>query len=158
MRHEVNPAELMVSNSPGDVIVARVAGSCLAVIGYDPVAGVGGIFNAMLPCSDVNSKAASSNPLIFIDRGFPLFMSELNARGAIRSRLVVKVAGAAEASSGKNFFSVGSRNLIALRLMLRKFGLEITAGDTGGYERRELCLDVGSGRAWLITSKGESHL
>lgn len=158
MRYEVNPAELKVSNGAGDVIVARVAGSCLAVTGHDPVAGVGGILNAMLPNSDVNSKAASSNPMIFIDRGFPLFISELNAHGAIRSRLIIKIAGAAETESGRNFFSVGSRNLIALRLMLRRFGLEITAGDTGGYERRELCLDIGSGSAWTVSSMGESHL
>ena len=158
MKYEVNSAELMVSKSPGDVIVARVVGSCIAVVGLDPISKVGGIFNTMLPSSEVNSKAASSNPLIFVDRGFPLFMSELNAHGAIRPRVVIKVAGAAETDSGQNFYSVGSRNLIALRLILRKFGLEVSAGDTGGYERRELCFDVGSGRTWTISSKGESSL
>jgi chemotaxis protein CheD len=158
MKYEVNPAELKVSNNPDDVIVARVVGSCIAVVGHDPVAGVGGILNTMLPNSEVNSKAASSNPLIFVDKGFPHFMIELNAHGAIRPRLVVKVAGAAETDSGQNFYSVGSRNLIALRLIMRKFGMEVTVGDTGGYEQRELCLDVGSGRIWTVSSKGESDL
>lgn len=158
MRYEVKSAELKVCKRPGDVVVARIVGSCIAVACYDPTTGIGGILNTMLPNSEVNSKAASSNPLIFVDSAFPLFVDELNALGAIRSSLHVKVAGAAETVPRQDLFSVGSRNLISLRLTLRKFGLEVSSSDTSGYELRDLYLEIGSWSTWTVSSRGETHL
>lgn len=158
MKHVVGVADMKIARSKQDVIVTHALGSCLGITLHDPVAGVGGLFHVMLPTSSVSPDKAQKNPYMFVDSGTPLFFKEAYAAGAVKERLIVKVAGGAAMGSGDDFFAIGKRNFITLRKLFWKNGILIAAEETGSNISRTMYLDVGTGRVWLQTSGQERDL
>ena len=150
MKLVVGVADMRVSERPGDVLVTHGLGSCLGVTAYDAEARVGGMLHVMLPMSRVNPDKAAAAPCMFVDTGVPLLFRRLYAAGAVKSRLVVKVAGGAAIHAGAaDRFAVGTRNYTILKKMFWKSGVLIDAEDVGGRAARTMFLEMGSGRVWL---------
>ena len=144
---------MKLSRSAGDEIVTHALGSCLGITAHDAAAGVGGMLHVMMPLSNINPQKAKSNPFMFVDTGIPAFFRELYSRGAMKGRLMVKVAGGANVQgNGDDRFAIGKRNFIVLKKIFWKNGIMIESEDVGGTKARTMHLDVGSGRVWLSTA------
>lgn len=156
MRYVVGVGDMKVASGSDHVVVTHGLGSCLGISIFDPVAHVGGILHVMLPTSSVSPEKAKATPCMFVDTGTPLFFKEAYAAGAVKNRLVVKVAGgAALASDKEDFFAIGKRNFVALRKIFWVNGIMIAHEDVGGHICRTMYLDTGTGRTWLQSSGTE---
>ena len=157
MRHVVGVADMKVAggngNGNGDIVVTHALGSCLGIAIYDPATHVGGILHVMLPNASVSPDKAKKSPLMFVDAGVPIFFREAYQAGAVKGRLVVKVAGGAALGCNKDFFAIGKRNIVVLRKLFWQNGIMIASSDVGGNIARTMYLELETGRTWL-QSKG----
>lgn len=150
---------MKVCGTSGDVIVTHALGSCLGIAVHDPVAKVGGLLHVMMPVSNVNPDKAKANPFMFVDTGLPLFFKSAYDLGAVKRRIVVKVAGGANVHNvGKDSFAIGKRNFIMLKKMFWKNGILIEKADVGGTHARTMYLQIDTGRVWLSTAGKEKEL
>jgi chemotaxis protein CheD len=144
----VGMADLKVSGVAVDRIITYALGSCLGVVVFDPVAGVGGMLHVMMPESQIDPRKAEANPYMFVDTGIPLLFKQCYALGAKKERMEVRVAGGAYQGEDEaaDRFQIGKRNFIALRKLLWKNGVMIKASDVGGVQRsRTVALAMASG-------------
>lgn len=145
-------ADLRVSADPDDRLVTFALGSCLGVAVHDPVAGVAGLLHVMLPLSSLDEARARANPALFVDTGVPALFRACYRLGAVKSRMVVRVAGgaAAGAPGEADQFQIGKRNLVTLRKLLWKNGVLVRAQDVGGHQlSRTMYLRVRDGSVAL---------
>jgi chemotaxis protein CheD len=154
-------AELAIGG-PDDVLQALGLGSCIGLAMIDRQTHVGGLVHVMLPNSEVG-KGKDSAPAKFADTGVPLLYDEMLKAGAVKSRLIVKMAGGAEMFSfaGKDSpkLSVGRRNAEAVEEELGKLGLRINAKDIGGTHGRTLEVDLSTLKCTIrVVGKGISEL
>ena len=158
MKYVVGVADMRVVTGPDDQIVTHALGSCLGIAVHDPGVAVGGILHVMLPSASVNPEKARKNPLMFTDTAVPLFFKEAYALGALKERLVIKVAGGASLGSKEDFFAIGKRNMVMLRKLFWQNGIMIAGEDVGGQASRTMHLDVATGRTWLSSNGREWDL
>lgn len=159
MKHIVGVAEMKIANASGDVLVTHALGSCLGISVYDPHSLVGGLLHVMLPQSSINPDKARDNPFMFVDTGVPQFFRDIQAAGAVKGRMIVKVAGGANVNEIANDrFAIGKRNYLSLRKLLWQNGVLIKGEDVGGSEPRTMYLEIGTGRTWLNTAGQEKEL
>jgi chemotaxis protein CheD len=159
VKHIVGVADMKISKDVGDLIVTHALGSCLGVAVYDPAAKVGGILHVMMPVSSINPEKAKANPYMFVDTALPAFFKSLYNLGAIKKRLVVKVAGGANVQgNGSDRFAIGKRNYIMLKKVFWKNGVLIDNEDVGGTKARTMYIEIGSGRVWLSNAGSEWDL
>ena len=134
----VGMAEIKLG-TPGDTLQALGLGSCIGLALVDRVSHVGGMAHIMLPDSTL---ARNSNPLPgkFADTAVPSLLDEVLAAGAVRTRLVVKMAGGAEMFrfAGKDApkLAIGSRNIEHVHEQLNQNNLKLSAEDVGGSHGR----------------------
>lgn len=148
----VGMADLRVSADPLDRLVTYALGSCLGITVYDPVARVGGLLHVMLPLSSVDAERARANPALCVDTGVPELFRACYRLGAVKQRMVVKVAGgAAAAAPGQpDQFQIGKRNVLTLRKLFWKNGVLADAMDVGGHQlSRTMSLTLADGAVQL---------
>lgn len=150
----VGIAEYLVCVDTGSTLVTYSLGSCVGVTLVDPVARVGGMLHAMLPLSTSDPDRAVQEPGRFADTGTLTLLSAMFKRGASRSNIVAKVAGAASQVEKGDMFRIGERNLTVVRRVLWKNDILIAAEDCGGSISRTLVLEMTTGRT-LVRSNGE---
>jgi chemotaxis protein CheD len=158
MQHTVGISEMKVSLNPEDRLITYSLGSCVGLALYDPVAVVGGMIHCMLPLSKIDSVKAQATPEMFTDTGVPLLLQTMLDRGALKSRLVAKVAGAASLLDERGTFRIGERNYIVLRKILWKNDILIAAEEVGGTIARTLCLHMDSGKTTIKACGTEREL
>ncbi len=149
----VGIGELRVSKDPSEVLVAYGLGSCVGVCLYDPDAKVGGLAHVMLPSS---AEAQSQRPLSkFADRAVPMLIEEMSKLGASPRRLICKIAGGAQmltaAGFSTNGFTVGERNIEAVKAALERHKVSLAKADIGGHRGRTVSIRPGSGKIMLRT-------
>lgn len=155
MEHMVDAAEMKISSDPDDVLSTPDLGSCLGLSIYDPVSKVGGLLHLIRPNSSEDPDEAKSNPFMYVDSGVPLFFKAAYAEGAVKVRLVVKVAGGADMDESEDEPSVGRQNFVTLRKLFWKNGVMIAGEDTGGTIPRKMSLDVNTGAVLLSSDSNE---
>lgn len=159
MKVIVGVGDMKIATSPGDVLVTHALGSCLGISAYDPQANVGGLLHVMLPAAAINPDKARINPYMFVDSGVPEFFRGLMGCGAVKARMIVKVAGGANVQGGPDdHFAIGKRNYITLRKLFWQNGILIKGEDVGGGSARTMYLEIGSGRVWLNSGGVEKEL
>ncbi|HEY0777161.1 MAG TPA: chemotaxis protein CheD [Gemmatirosa sp.] len=144
----VGIGDVRVTDVPEARLVTYALGSCLGVAIHDPVARVGGLLHVMLPDSAIDPVKAAQAPALFVDTGVPLLFRESYRLGARKERLVVRVVGGSHAAAREadDRFQIGRRNVSALRRILARNGVPVTAEDVGGCQRsRTVTLDVATG-------------
>jgi len=154
----VGISDLAISDDPSDVLKTFSLGSCIGVAMYDPIKHIGGLLHFMLPLSSTAPDKAANRPAMFADTGLALLLTGLRKRGALLSRLQVKVAGGAHMLDQKKLFNIGERNMIAVRKMLWKNSLLIAASDVGGNIPRTMWINVSTGQVVIKHPKGEDIL
>jgi chemotaxis protein CheD len=141
----VDIADLAVSADPTATLITYSLGSCIGLAIWDPVAHVGGMLHYMLPDSELSPEKAQSAPAMFCDTGVPKLFRAAYTLGAVKGRLVIKVAGGSQLLDDNGTFNIGKRNYLALRKIFWKNGIMIKAEHVGGSLSRTLKLEVGSG-------------
>lgn len=154
----VDIADAQVANDPEAALITYSLGSCIGVAIWDPVARVGGMLHYMLPEAALSPEKAKSAPAMFCDTGVPLLFRSAYQLGAVKSRLVVKIAGGSQLLDDNGTFNIGKRNYLALRKIFWKNGVLIHAENVGGSISRTLRLEVGTGNVFLKTRSGEVPL
>jgi len=152
----VGIADMAVSTDPGDRLVTHALGSCLGVVVHDPVAGVGGLLHVMLPLSEIDPEKAMRNPCLFVDTGVPELFRACYRAGALKERLIVKVAGGAYTGTDERAdqFQVGKRNLLTFKKLLWKNGVILRGEEVGGQRvSRTLSLVLATGEV-VVKSNG----
>ena len=140
-------------SSDSDCLLATYAlGSCIAVAIWDPVAGVGGLLHFMLPESSLDTEKARRAPYLYADTGIPLLFRNAYDLGAVKSRLVVRLAGGAQVLDQAGVFNIGKRNCLAARRILWKAGVLTQGEAVGGLVSRTVRLEVGTGRLLVRTA------
>jgi chemotaxis protein CheD len=145
----VGVADMKLCRQHHEIVVTHALGSCIGVAIYDPVACVGGILHFMLADSRINPERAAENPWVFADTALPLFFEKAYKIGAVKSRLIIKVAGASQILDENGLFAIGKRNHTMLRKWFWEQGLLIKNEHIGGSSCRTLYLEMGSGRTWI---------
>ena len=145
----VGVSDCRISQDEEASLITYALGSCIAVAIHDPVARVGGLLHLMLPDSSIDSAKAAEKPYMFANTGVPMLFHQAYAAGAVKSRLVVRVAGGAQVINDNGVFNIGKRNHLAVRKLLWRAGVLVASESVGGTESRTVRLEVGSGRFWL---------
>ena len=128
----VGLGEIKISQDPAGVLTCLGLGSCVGVCMYDPVAKVAGMAHIVLPDSDGNPEKTGGK---YADVGVPLLLKKMLDRGAIKSRVIVKIAGGAQISRAKGLgdvFQIGERNVGAVQSVFNANSMSIKGSDTGG--------------------------
>ena len=145
---------------PDLTIISYGLGSCIGISLYDPQAKVGGLLHIMLP--DSKQARPSDNPAKFADTGLPLMLKDVLALGAVKRRLVAKMAGGAQMfafANATDIMRVGARNAAAAKEVLGQLGIPIVAEDTGGTYGRTVSINLESGSYHVKTiDKGEKEI
>ena len=118
---------------PPDGVTTLGLGSCVGVAIRDTSNKVGGLAHVMLPDSTA-IRNSNLNVAKFADTGIEELVRQMEALGAVRRRMVAKIAGGAMMFSyqGKpNTMQVGDRNVEAVKAKLKQLGIPILAEDTG---------------------------
>jgi len=141
----VNLAEIKTAKKPY-VLATPSLGSCVAVILYDELTGIGSMAHILLP--DINLAKAKDNRAKFANTAVEIMLKEMIDLGAARRRIQARIVG------GANMFPtvipgsavhVGSRNIAAVKDELEKRKVRLAAEDTeGSYGRSvEFFLETG---------------
>jgi chemotaxis protein CheD len=146
----VGIADCLVTDDTAAVLVTYALGSCIGLAVWDPVAKIGGLLHFMLPDSAMEAARGKGNPFMYADTGIPALVAACLAKGAKKSRLLVKAAGgAAVLNNTDDCFNIGRNNHLAMRKALWKAGVFVQAEEIGGCVSRTMHLDVSSGRCWI---------
>ncbi|MCB9849231.1 MAG: chemotaxis protein CheD [Phycisphaerales bacterium] len=150
-------ADLAVTNKPSKIITHSL-GSCIGVTIWDPEVRVGGMIHYMLPDGALSPEKAKAKPAMFATTGVPALFRAAFAMGAVKKRLIVKVAGGSTLLDDNGTFNIGKRNYVMLRKLLWKNEILIKSEDVGGAISRTLVLDVATGRVVIRNRNGEREL
>src|SRR5579883_1962075 len=145
----VGMAEVKVTSSPDDTLVALGLGSCIGVCAYDPQARVAGLAHVVLP----ESSDRDACPGKFADTAVPLLLEMMQKKGARIERIRVALAGGAQLfafnGSGPRL-EIGPRNAAAVQAALKKQNIPVIATNVGGSVGRTVHL-FADGRARVKT-------
>jgi chemotaxis protein CheD len=142
----VGVADMLATNNATAEIMTHALGSCLGIAVYDPVPKVGGLLHVMLPDSSIDRAKAAVSPFMFVDTGVPRLFHTLYGLGAVRQRLVIRIAGGAQLMNDGRLFNIGERNLRAASQLLAQNGHPIHAKDVGGKTSRTVRLELSTGK------------
>ncbi len=154
----VDIADLAVAADPDVTLITYSLGSCIGVTIWDPVVRVGGMLHYMLPTSELSPERARTSPAMFCDTGVPRLFRATYELGAVKSRLVIKIAGGSQLLDDNGTFNIGKRNYLALRKIFWKNGVMINAENVGGAISRTLKLDVATGAVTIRSRNQEVPL
>lgn len=141
----VGIGEYCVSNDPDDIIKTFALGSCVAVIMYDKIKKIAGLIHIALPYSEISDEKREKLPGYFADSGLPLLLDEMKKKGALFGNMWIKMVGGANVLNTKYNFDIGIRNVLAVKKILWKYNLGITAEDVGENKARTCMMHVGTG-------------
>ncbi|MBR5421294.1 MAG: chemotaxis protein CheD [Lachnospiraceae bacterium] len=142
---KVGIADMNVCKPP-ELITTIGLGSCVGIAIRDKHSKIGGLVHVMLP----NSKEvkSSGNLAKFADTGIPELVKRLEKMGALRSRMVAKIAGGATMfafQSKSELTGVGDRNVAATKQALKALNIPILAEDCGANYGRTVTFNPETG-------------
>jgi chemotaxis protein CheD len=143
---KVGMADLNIAEG-GAVLKTTGLGSCVGLTLFDPHLRLGGMAHIMLPSSDI-ARERKLNIAKYADTAVPELLKRLIDKGAIKSRLIAKMAGGAQMFAfmgGTDTMRIGPRNVEATKQALEYFLIPLVAEDTGGNYGRTVELDSQTG-------------
>lgn len=152
----VGLGEMQVTSDAHAILACYGLGSCIGVSAYDAVAKVGGMAHIILPFS--NDGTSDKAPAKFANLAIPCLIREMEKMGALRHRIVMKIAGGARIISSiesGSVWDVGERNVVAVTSAIAQEQIKIQAKDTGGTWGRSFWLFVESGVTRIRTATDE---
>lgn len=156
IKSTVGIADMKMLQGEG-ILITYALGSCIGLCFHDPRLRLGALLHIMLP---LNMETGRTHPLKYADTGIKETLKALEAKGAMRSRMTVKIAGGAkmfEVSGGGGLGNIGQRNIESVHAILKRENLRLIGEHTGGSVARTLLFDVVSGQA-CIRSYGQKDI
>ncbi len=152
-RVSVGIGQLAVSRDPNEVLIAYGLGSCVGISCYDPEAKVAALAHILLPSSE-GKRPDDREPARFADTGIDTLLQRLLEAGAVKRRLIVKLAGGAAVLGAANAekFKIGVRNAEAITERLKHHGIRVAASDLGGTRGRTMEVHVATGKTFVRTA------
>lgn len=153
---KVGMADLKICKAP-DSLTTLGLGSCIGACIYDPGTKIAGMVHFMLP--DSTRIKCNQNIAKFGDTGIVELVRQMEAAGAVRRRMVAKIAGGAKmfalaSSSNLTSLNVGDNNIESARTNLKALGIKIIAEDVALNYGRTIEFYPEDGRL-LIKSVGK---
>ena len=125
------------------MLITYALGSCIGICLHDPLLKLGALVHIMLP---VNMETNRTNTMKYADTGLRETLRQMEAMGAMRSRITAKIAGGAKMfETAGSLGNIGQRNIESVHLNLKKEGIRLLKEDVGGSVARTLLFDVNSG-------------
>lgn len=151
----VGIADMKLAQHSG-VLITYALGSCIGLCFHDPRLKLGALLHIMLP---LNMEAGRKTPLKYADTGIRETLRQMEAKGASRSRITVKIAGGAKMFevNGGNLGNIGQRNIESVHTILRKENIKLLGEHVGGSVARTMLFDVDSGQA-CVRSYGRQDI
>ena len=151
----VGIADMKLAKGSG-ILITYALGSCIGLCFHDPRIKLGALLHVMLP---LNMETGRKNPLKYADTGIRETLRQMEAQGASRSRITVKIAGGAQMFevNGGNLGNIGQRNIESVHTILRKEGIRLLGEYVGGSVARTMLFDVDSGQS-CIRSYGKQDI
>ena len=152
----VGIADMKMARGEG-MLITYALGSCVGICLYDPLIRLAALVHVMLP---LNMETNRKSPLKYEDTGIRETLRQMQGQGAMRLRIVAKIAGGArmfDVPGGGNLGNIGQRNIESAHLVLRKEGVRLLREDVGGTTARTLLFDTESGQA-CVRSFGKPEL
>ena len=151
----VGIADMKLAKGSG-ILITYALGSCIGLCFHDPRIKLGALLHVMLP---LNMETGRKNPLKYADTGIRETLRQMEAQGASRSRITVKIAGGAKMFevNGGNLGNIGQRNIESVHTILRKEGVRLLGEYVGGSVARTMLFDVDSGQS-CIRSYGKQDI
>ena len=140
-------ADMKMAKKEGTLITYAL-GSCIGICLYDPVIHLGALVHIMLP---INMETNRTSPLKYADTGIRLTLTRMEQMGALRTRIVAKIAGGAkmfEVATG-SLGNIGQRNIESVHQVLQREHIRLLREDVGGNSARTLSFDVATGEAYI---------
>ena len=137
----VGISDYKLAEQPQSLITVGL-GSCVGIALYDPKTKIGGLSHIMLPDSTAFREVNKIEK--FADLAIPHMVSEINKR-TNNNPLVAKIAGGAsmfEFSKVLPHGSIGDRNILAVKEVLKQLGIPLLANHTGGKMGRTMIIDL----------------
>lgn len=152
---EVAMGEVRVAGRPGDVLVTRSLGSCVAVLLLARRSGLAGMVHCSLPDSAIDRASALVQPGRYVDTAIATLVGRLLARGAERADLRAQLVGGGAPLDDGGVFCIGRRNVAAARKGLWRLDILLEASDVGGKAPRTVSVHLPSGRTLVKTPDRE---
>jgi len=153
---KVGMADLAVGKAPKRLITTGL-GSCVGVCLHDTVTKIGGLAHVMLP--DSTQARNIQNKAKYADTAIQILIEKMIALGAVKTRLVAKIAGGAQMfnfSGTSSIMRIGERNVEAVKKSLSSFNISILVEDTGGNFGRTIIFNPDNGELYIKTiNRGE---
>lgn len=151
----VGIADMKIAQGSG-ILITYALGSCIGLCFHDPRLKLGALLHIMLP---LNMETGRKNPMKYADTGIRETLRQLEAKGASKSRMTVKIAGGAKMFevNGGNLGNIGQRNIESVHTILRKEGIRLLGEYVGGSVARTMLFDVDSGQS-CIRSYGKQDI
>jgi chemotaxis protein CheD len=130
-------------------------GSCIGIALWDPITNIGGLSHIMLPDSDAIRNHKKFNPGKFANTAIPLLVDYMVKAGAVKRRIVAKIAGGAQMFKFSRF-NVGKRNYDAVKIELQNLKINLKAEDCLGDKGRTILFNCQNGV--LIVKKIEQDM
>lgn len=146
----VRMGELAVAR--GEQVLAAVGlGSCIGVALIDREAHVAGLAHVLLPEPASGREGTEAR---YASTAVPALLEHVLQAGAVRERLVAKLAGGAsmfEGLSATGVGAVGERNAAAVRRALERLRIPVVGEDVGGTWGRTVHLQASDG-AYIVSN------
>ena len=137
-------------------LITYALGSCIGLCFHDPKLKLGALLHIMLP---LNMETGRTHPLKYADTGIRETLKAMEAKGASRARMTVKIAGGAKMFevAGGGLGNIGQRNIESVHAVLKRENIRLLAENVGGTIARTLLFDVASGQG-CIRSYGRQDI
>ena len=152
----VGIADMKMARDSG-VLITYALGSCIGLCFEDPALRLGALLHVMLP---MNMEAGRKNVFKYADTGIRETLRQMTAKGALKTRITVKIAGGAKMFevNGGSLGNIGQRNIESVHTILRQEGIRLIAEDVGGKVARTLLFDVATGQGCIRSYGGQDVL
>ena len=144
----VGIADMKIIRMQGE-LVTYALGSCIGICLYDPVIKLAALIHIMLPTAP---QEPNLNVYKYADTAVAETLRKMEVFGAVRRRIVAKIAGGAkmfEVMGDKQFGNIGVRNIDTVRAELLKHRITIKGQDVGGTVARTLFFEADTGEALI---------
>lgn len=146
----VETGSIMVANEETNIII-RALGSCVALTIYDQVQKIGGMIHYILPENPGGKKKEK-----YADTGIDLLLGKLLELNVKKKNLVAKMIGGAimfEDFMDDIENSIGKRNVVKGKEVLKDLGVKLLSEDTGGNYGRSVKFQLTDGKIYITSYK-----
>jgi chemotaxis protein CheD len=140
----VGISDMKIVNEP-EQLISYALGSCVGVCIIDKAAKISGMAHIMLP---YNNSANGENTFKYANTGIAEMVKRMEYLGALKSRMIAKIAGGAkmfDIKGSSTIGNIGERNIFATKETLQKLRVKLLSEDVGQNYGRTITFESTTG-------------